>query len=90
MSDADEQLLSAYRQTFAGPHGQRVLTDLAAYCHARKSEFDPDERKHAFKSGQRDVFMRITEFATLTIEDIYRLRGFALPQQEEREDDGGE
>lgn len=89
MSEADDQLMAAYRATFQGPHGQRVLTDLAAYCHARRSEFDPNERMHAFRSGQRDVFMRITEFTTLSVEEIYRLRGFALPPSPEKEETDG-
>ena len=74
MSDADLQ--RAYQLTFAGISGQRVLADLIAYCHGRRSEFDPNDRVHAYNSGRRDVLMRIAEFTNLTLEEIYRLRGF--------------
>ena len=70
----NEELNAAYRQTFATPMGKRVLTDLVGYCHGRKTTFDADQRQHAFKEGQRDVFMRICEFINLTPEEIYQLR----------------
>lgn len=71
----NEELQAAYQHTFNTPFGKRVLADLAAYCGARKSTFDPDDRQHAFNEGKRDVFLRMQEFMSLELEDIYRLRG---------------
>ena len=85
---SDEEIHRAYQLTFASPTGQRVLADLIAYCHGRKSEFDPDARVHAFKSGQRDVLMRIMEFTKLPLDDIYRLRGFGRSIAQKEDTDG--
>lgn len=86
MSDAELQ--RAYQLTFGSTSGQRVLADLIAYCHGRKSEFDPNERQHAFNSGKRAVLMRIGEFTNLTLEDIYRLRGFGRAIAQKEDTDG--
>jgi hypothetical protein len=34
----------AYRQVFKGIYAERVLTDLAWFCRANKSTFNPDPR----------------------------------------------
>jgi hypothetical protein len=70
----NEGLQAAYQQTFGSPIGKRVMLDLVAYCHGRRTTFDADQRAHAFKEGQRDVFLRICEFTNLSIEEIYQLR----------------
>lgn len=86
MSDAELQ--RAYQLTFASTPGQRVLADLVAYCHGRRSEFDPNDRQHAFNSGRRDVLMRIAELTNLTLEEIYRLRGFGRAIAQKEDTDG--
>lgn len=75
----NEQIQSAYHALFFSPGGKRVLSDLIAYCHGRKTTYHPDPREHAFREGQRDVLMRIMEFTNLNLEEVYRLRG-ARPQ----------
>lgn len=87
MSEADLQ--RAYHITFGGPPGQHVLADLIHYCYGRSSEFDPNDRQHAFNSGRRDVLMRIAEFTNLTLEEIYRLRGFGRRSIAQQEDTDG-
>lgn len=77
----------AYQVVFGTPDGRLVLGDLIAYCHGRKSEFDPDDRVHAFNSGKRAVLMRIAEFVNLSLEEIYALRGFILRREESKGDD---
>ena len=85
----DDQTRGAYAQLFGSPVGRIVLADLIAYCHGRKSEFDPNDRVHAFNSGRRDVLCRITEFTNLTLEEIYRLRGLGRPIAQTQEDTDG-
>lgn len=78
---ANEQVQRAYHMVFSSPDGKIVLGDLVAYCFGRKTAFDPDARVHAFNEGRRDVLMRIQEFTTLTLEEIYALRGVTIRQQ---------
>lgn len=77
----NEQVQRAYHMVFGSPDGKIVLGDLVAYCFGRKSSFDPDARVHAFNEGRRDVLMRIQEFTTLTLDEIYALRGVTIRQQ---------
>jgi len=85
----DEETQRAYQLLFGSPTGRRVLTDLIHYCHGRRSEFDANDRVHAFRSGQRDVLMRITEFMNLTLEEIYILRAIPRPIAQPQEDTDG-
>jgi hypothetical protein len=84
----NENAQRAYQIVFGSPDGRMVLADLIAFCHGRNSEFDPDDRKHAFNSGKRAVLMRITEFTNLTLEEIYALRGFGRPIAQQEDTDG--
>lgn len=85
----NEQIQGAYHATFTSPQGKAVLADLVAYCHGRKTTFDPNDRMHAFKEGQRDVFNRIVEFTNLTLEEIYALRGPVVRSIAQPEDTDG-
>lgn len=78
---ANEQVQRAYHMVFGSPDGKVVLGDLVAYCFGRRSTFDPDARIHARNDGRREVLMRIQEFTTLTLEEIYALRGVTIRQQ---------
>lgn len=73
----NEALQAAYQQTFGNPIGRQVLADLIAYCNGRRTTFDPNDRKHAFNEGKRDVLLRIQELTCLTMDEIYQLRGLA-------------
>jgi hypothetical protein len=76
----NEQTQRAYHVVFGSPDGKLVMADLTAYCFGRKTTFDPDPRVHARNDGRREVLMRIVEFTSLTLEEIYALRGPALPR----------
>lgn len=85
----NEQIQGAYHATFTSPQGRIVLADLVSYCHGRKTTFDANDRVHAFREGQRDVFNRINEFTNLTIEEIYALRGPVVRSIAQQEDTDG-
>jgi len=71
----NELLLRAYNVCFGSADGQIVFADLARYCRAVESTFDPQsERRSAFLEGRRDVVLRIQQFSRLTIEEIMQLR----------------
>lgn len=69
-----QQNQRAYQQTFLiPPVGQQVLTDLAALCHAHESTFDPDPRVHAFKEGQRHIWLHIARRLNLTEQQLWAI-----------------
>jgi len=55
----------AYIDTFRGPQGERVLRDLAKFCRATTSTYDDDPRRHAFREGRREVWLRIQTMLNL-------------------------
>lgn len=55
-----------YTHTFLSQAGQRVLQDLADFCRADETCFDPDPRVHAAKEGRREVWLRIQQHLNLT------------------------
>lgn len=64
----------AYKSTFEGPEGQKVLADLRRFCRATMPTADVDnERVTYLLEGRREVFLRISSFLNLTEEDVYRL-----------------
>lgn len=72
-----------YRVVFLAPAGQQVLHDLAKFCRANETTFDPDPRIHAALEGRREVFLRITQHLNLSAEQMFDLyNGRAIPQQE--------
>lgn len=65
---------AAYKATFNNPTGQRVLKDLAEFCRADVSTFDPDPRVHALLEGRREVWLRVQKLLNLTPEQVAELR----------------
>lgn len=67
----------AYSQTFAEDNqaAQRVLRDLAKFCRAHKSTFDPDPRIAAMLDGRREVFLRILKYTQLSTTDLFKTQG---------------
>lgn len=47
------------------PDGGVVLDDLARFCRARETCFDPDPRVAALLEGRREVWLRLNEFLHL-------------------------
>lgn len=69
----------AYQQTFniENVFSQRVIKDLALFCHANQTTFDPAEsaREHAVREGRRQVYLRIQQHIQLTPEQLLRILG---------------
>ena len=73
----------AYQLTFSTPHGSQMLTDLAKFCRANQSCWDPDPRVHAVLEGRREVFLRIASHLNLNHEQLNQLYGgyqYTAPQ----------
>ena len=67
----------AYQFVFLG-HGidtTIVLTDLAKFCRAHASTFDPDPRIAAMLDGRREVWTRISQHLHLSDEQLWDLYG---------------
>ena len=82
MSEARDFLRTrqqAYRQTFAGGYSRKVLTDLAKFCRANESTFNPDPRMEGVLQGRREVWLRISKHLNLTDE---QLQSYFNPQGE--------
>jgi len=62
----------AYKRTFSGIYGERVLTDLAKFCRANESTFNPDPRKEGVLQGRREVWLRVTKHLNLTDDQLQR------------------
>lgn len=66
----------AYRRTFGqrkGARGWAVLLDLARYCRAHRSTFDPDPIKAATLNGRREVWLRIQNHLRLDEDALWAL-----------------
>jgi len=48
-----------------------VLKDLAKFCRANKTCFNPDPRVHANLEGRREVWLRILEHLNLTPDEYW-------------------
>lgn len=63
----------AYQLAFGSPAGQAVLADLATFCRANETCFNPDPRIHAVAEGRREVWLRIQEHLNLSSEQLVAL-----------------
>lgn len=63
----------AYQKTFRTPFGEAVLVDLARFCRANESTFDPDPRVHALAEGRREAWLRIQEHLNLSPDELWKL-----------------
>lgn len=78
-----------YLHTFRTPAGQRVLEDLARFCHANTTCFAEDPRVHAVYEGRREVFLRIQSHLNLSPEQLYAILGGVTLQNFQQEEDDG-
>jgi hypothetical protein len=60
----------AYKRTFNGIYGERVLIDLASFCRANESTFNPDARAEGVLQGRREVWLRISKHLNLTEDEL--------------------
>ena len=75
MLDAVKDFLNtrgqAYRKTFSGVYGERVLADLSGFCRANESTFVPDPRAEGILQGRREVWIRISKHLNLSETQIH-------------------
>lgn len=65
---------NAYRKTFDGPEGRKVLADLRRFCRATMPTADVDNPNTTYLlEGRREVWLRIVSHLQLTDEDIFQL-----------------
>ena len=64
-----------YSQVFSqdSPHTMPVLKDLAKFCRAFESTFNPDPRLHAVLEGRREVWLKIMEYLNFDFKELYDL-----------------
>ena len=60
----------AYKRTFNGIYGERVLIDLASFCRANESTFNPDARAEGVLQGRREVWLRISKHLNLSEDEL--------------------
>lgn len=72
----------AYKQVFQGPLAKTVLKDLAIFCRANASTFDPDPRVHAGLEGRREVWLRIAHHLNLSPDVLWELYDGRVDVQE--------
>ena len=65
----------AYITIFNGPDGEIILKDLARFCRANKSTFNPDPYLAARLDGRREVWLRIMDHVRLNEDQLYKLYG---------------
>ena len=67
------QRQQAYRAVFDGVQGEIVKRDLARFCRAFKSTFNPDPHVASKLDGRREVYLRILEHLELSDEELWAL-----------------
>ncbi len=63
----------AYQQVFSNTSAKLVLEDLARFCRANTTTFDPNDRVHAALEGKREVWLRIHSHLNLSVEELFNL-----------------
>lgn len=65
---------NAYKKTFAGPEGKKVLADLRRFCRADVPTADVNNPNVTYLlEGRREVWLRINSFLNMTDDDVYNL-----------------
>jgi len=64
---------TAYRSTFLNPVGEKVLVDLAKFCRAHDSTFNPDPHIAARLDGRREVWLRVVGHLNLSQDQLWEL-----------------
>jgi hypothetical protein len=73
----------SYQLTFGAPVAQPVLRDLAKFCRANETCFDPDPRIHAALEGRREVWNRIQYHILLPPSELYAIYNPGAPLDKE-------
>jgi len=69
-----------YRLTFDNASGREVLLDLARFCRAHESTFNPDARVAAQLDGRREVWLRIQQHLEMDSETLWSLYNERMKQ----------
>lgn len=69
-----------YQRVFDSPEGKVVLADLARFCRAHESTFDPDARISANLDGRREVWLRIQQQLELDSDTLWQLYSERMKQ----------
>lgn len=77
----------SYQQACGSETTALMMRDLAWFCRAERTCFDPDPRKHALAEGRREVWLRIQEHLNMTPEQLLQL--YDGPQTPDGDDDNG-
>lgn len=70
----------AYRAIFDTPAGREVLVDLARFCRAHESTFNPEARISAQLDGRREVWLRIAQHLNLDPDTLWALYNERMKQ----------
>lgn len=64
-----------YQLTFSrnSPAAQRVLRDLAKFCRANETVYNPDEKMTYVLIGRNEVWKRVQDNLNLTAQDLYQI-----------------
>lgn len=62
-----------YMRKFPAPEHDPVLRDLAKFCRADRTTYDPDPRTHAALEGRREVWLRIQNHLNLNSRQLYAI-----------------
>jgi len=66
-----KSLVVDYKQTFAGPHGERVLSDLSDHCYENVLTFvDQNPNGSAFNEGKRYAILHIRRMLSMNPEQL--------------------
>lgn len=68
----------AYVRVFSGLNAtpadaELVLGDLMRFCRGRETPWDADQRVHALLTGRNEVYTRIIQHTTLSLDDLYAI-----------------
>jgi hypothetical protein len=66
-------LTSAYRDTFEGPQGERVMADLYFICCMGESTYRGDDTAMKINEGKRQVYLHILSMCRADEEELGRL-----------------
>lgn len=75
--DHDMDILKERKRAFqlafgeSNPAGQAVLADLRAFCRADATCFHADPRIHAVLEGRREVWLRVQEYLSCSVEELF-------------------
>lgn len=62
------------------PSDMIVLSDIAKFCRAADETFHTDPATQAYLNGRRSVWLHISKYLNLSVEQIVQLQAGGVPQ----------